>query len=206
MFVATPHQGSALAGRAVGQVAGALVSESEPAYEQLRRDNIDVLNESVSRRMPTSIDLLDPTQPFLETIGGLRVSQCVTLHSIIGDGGHAVSLGKSDGIVTVESARHPGVASELYVPASHSGILRHPATVEEIKRILRLHAAAQPTVTAWSPDHATLPDGRRPAIPILFMRHAAASFVVMSLRDMKHLRCLSPCLPASPAPCLCTGG
>ncbi len=144
VFVATPHQGSALAGRAVGQVAGALVSESEPAYEQLRRDNVDVLNESVSRRMPTSIDLLDPNQPFLDTIGGLRVSQCVTLHSIIGDGGHAVSLAKSDGIVTVESARHPGVASELYVPASHSGILRDPATVDEIKRILRLHAAATP--------------------------------------------------------------
>jgi pimeloyl-ACP methyl ester carboxylesterase len=140
VFIATPHKGSAVAGRAVGKVAGALVSESEPAYEQLRRDNFDLLNEAVTRRMPTSIDLLDPNQPFLDTVGRLRVSQCVTLHSIIGEGGHAISHGQSDGIVTVESARHAGVASELYVPASHSGILRHSATVDEIKRILRLHA------------------------------------------------------------------
>jgi hypothetical protein len=92
--------------------------------------------------MPTSIDLLDPNQPFLDTIGRLRTSACVPLHSIIGEGSHALSRGDSDGIVSVESARHAGVASELYVPASHSGILRDPITFEEIKRILRLHLAA----------------------------------------------------------------
>jgi triacylglycerol esterase/lipase EstA (alpha/beta hydrolase family) len=144
VFIATPHRGSALAGRAIGQLAGALVSESDPVYTQLMRDNIGGFKDHVSRRMPTSIDLLDPTQLFLDTIGRLRTSPCVTMHSIIGDGIRAPGLGDSDGIVSVESARHPGVASELHVPASHSGILRHTATVEEIKRILRLHAAAAP--------------------------------------------------------------
>jgi pimeloyl-ACP methyl ester carboxylesterase len=144
IFVATPHQGSALAGRAVGRIAGSLVSESDPAYEQIMRDNVNGFKESVSRRMPTSIDLLNPSQPFLGTIGRLRVSRCVTLHSIIGNGVPLPGVGGSDGIVSVESARHVGVASEVFVPASHSGILRKTETVEEIKRILRLHAAAAP--------------------------------------------------------------
>ena len=161
VFVATPHRGSALAGRAVGQIAGSLVSESEPAYEQIMRDNVNGFKESVSRRMPTSIDLLNPDQPFLDTIGRLRVSRCVTLHSIIGDGVPLPGVGGSDGIVSVESARHPGVASELYVPASHSGILRNTATVEEIKRILRLHAAAAPA--AQFSDRTLIHDhSRRP--------------------------------------------
>jgi hypothetical protein len=142
VFVATPHQGSALAGRAVGKIAGSLVSESDPAYEQIMRDNVNGFKASVSRRMPTSIDLLNPNQPFLETIGRLRVSSRVGLHSIIGNGVPLPGAGGSDGIVSVESARHPGVASELYVHASHSGILRNMQTVEEIKRILRLHAAS----------------------------------------------------------------
>jgi hypothetical protein len=47
--------------------------------------------------------------------------------------------GPGDGVVTVSSARHPGVASECFVDATHTTILRHPDTQAEIRRILLEH-------------------------------------------------------------------
>lgn len=141
VFLATPHQGSATAGRAVGKLAGTLVSQVEPQYEQLMRDNVGGFKTEVSRRLPTSIDMLDPRQPFLETLSRLPLNRCVTVHSIIGTGRGPLQLRNSDGIVPVDSAHFAGAASEVFVPASHSGILRHRDTFAELERILRLHLA-----------------------------------------------------------------
>ena len=127
VFVATPHRGSALAGRAVGKIAGALVSESEPAYEQIMRDNVSGFKESVSRRMPTSIDFLNPDQPFLDTIGRLRVSRCVTLHSIIGDG---VPLPAS----AVLTASYPSKAPAIQASPANCMCPRHTAASFEIPK------------------------------------------------------------------------
>jgi len=142
VFVATPHRGSRMADRLYGRIASALVSQPNTQYEKLKRDNVGGLKPSVSQRLPTSVDLLDPDSPQLKTFHRLPVSRDVALHSIIGHGYPMLGEGDSDSIVPVTSARYPGVQSELKVRASHSKILAAPETVTELKRILRLHASA----------------------------------------------------------------
>lgn len=154
VFIATPHRGSAVAGRAIGRAASALVVQSEPGYEKVLRDNPGAFKPAVTQGLPTSIDLLDPQQPFLKTVGRLRVSETVPLHVIIGDGSLPLGLGNSDGVVAVDSARHSRTASEIHVPATHTSILRNPRTVAELKRILRWHAAgADDVIEANSARH-----------------------------------------------------
>jgi hypothetical protein len=68
--------------------------------------------------------------------------------------------------VSVGSARHPGVVSELEVPAIHTRVHHHPRSVLEVRRILECHlvesgvgptagpigpGAAPPRFTAVSP-------------------------------------------------------
>ena len=62
----------------------------------------------------------------------------VTYHSIIGDRGKGNTPDSSDGAVEYSSSHQPGAASELIVPTPHASYA-HPATIAEIKRILRLH-------------------------------------------------------------------
>jgi hypothetical protein len=63
----------------------------------------------------------------------------VVYHSIIGDRGKGDSPDSSDGVVDYWSSHLDGAASELIVPTDHSSY-KDPDAVEEIKRILRVHA------------------------------------------------------------------
>lgn len=139
VFIATPHQGSSSAGRICGKVASALVYNDDSTFEQLLRDNIGGFSDSVASGLPTSIDMLDPRQPFLDTIGRLRLNPCVPKHTILGTRVSLPGHPPSDGIVSRTSAQHPDAISEKQIPASHNGLLKHPETVEELRRILSLH-------------------------------------------------------------------
>lgn len=141
VFIATPHQGSSAAGRICGKVASALVYNDDSTFEQLIQDNVGGFSDSVVSGLPTSIDMLDPKQPFLETIGRLRLNACVAKHTILGIKYRVPGHPPSDGIVSAISAQHPEVISEKQIPASHNGLLKHAETVEELRRILRLHLA-----------------------------------------------------------------
>ena len=142
VLIGTPHKGSGMARRLTGLVGSALVSfgsTEDEAYRQLIDDNRDVFKPSMDRRRPTSINLLDPDSPFLVGLAQMPI-QCGThLHSIIGTGGSALSE-PGDGVVPITSARHCG-DSELYVDAKHEKLHRDPASIAEVARILRLHAA-----------------------------------------------------------------
>lgn len=151
VFIATPHDGSAFAARTIGRVASALVDNYVPAYEQLRRDNPHALTEFSSQGLPTSIELLEPSNPLLKVMRRLPIGAGITTHTILGRGIPSPTQGDSDGIVPTSSARHPGVASELEVRATHSGVLHDPKTLAELKRILRAHAA---NYWAGQEDHA----------------------------------------------------
>lgn len=139
VFIATPHQGSSSAGRICGKVASAMVYNDDSTFEQLLRDNIGGFSDSVASGLPTSIDMLDPRQPFLDTIGRLRLDPCVPKHTILGTRVSLPGHPPSDGIVSRTSAQHPDAISEKQIPASHNGLLKHPETVEELRRILSLH-------------------------------------------------------------------
>ena len=151
IFLATPQGGTPYASRPVGKLASRMVKYSpqlSAKHQQLIKDNPGVFAPVMQRRIPTSIDLMEPDDPLLLGMQRLHVNPCVRMHSIIGTGGCRLStLGESDGIVPVSSARQPGVQSELYVDAIHTDILRNDVAIAEVERILRAHAWQARTTT-----------------------------------------------------------
>jgi pimeloyl-ACP methyl ester carboxylesterase len=139
VFIATPHRGSSTAGRALGKFASALVVQSETGIDQVIEDNPGAIRETLAQGLPTSIDMLDPNQPFLKILGSLDMSETVVKHSIIGVGGPVMGLFESDGLVPLESAKLEGVLTERRIATSHNGILKHPQTALELRRILFDH-------------------------------------------------------------------
>jgi pimeloyl-ACP methyl ester carboxylesterase len=142
VFIATPHDGSGLASRGVGQLAS--VTVQPPPGPTRVHDEVVALNPDgfwpyFAKKLPTTIDILEPTSPLLRAVRGLRVPCWVTTHSIIGQSHHSLLAGPDDCVVPVSSARLEGVHSELIVPASHTKVHHHPQAVEELKRILALH-------------------------------------------------------------------
>jgi hypothetical protein len=145
IFIAVPHRGSSFAARFVGRASSLLVNlpdDDEERHRQLVRNNPHAFARFVERRLPTSIDMLQPGNPLLETIAELPIDRGVRLHSIIGTGLPMLTSGPADGVVPVSSALHQCVDSELYIPTTHRWVHRDLDTAEEVARILREHASA----------------------------------------------------------------
>jgi pimeloyl-ACP methyl ester carboxylesterase len=142
IYIATPHAGSSLAARGVGRLSSALIRPDESMqgrHAMLVRDNPEAFTPTFRRRIPTSIDLLEPNDPTLQAIYHLPVAPHVTQHTILGTGATPLPLNRGDGVVLVPSAGHPDATSEHHVAAGHTGILDREETTQEIIRILRLH-------------------------------------------------------------------
>lgn len=141
VFIGTPHRGSNQARRLIGRLASSLVRISAPEkslYKQLVDSNRDIFAEYLWDSWPTSVDLLEPSNPMLQGIARVPFSRCTRLHSIIGTGG---LIGEpNDGVVPVSSARQTGVCSELFVPVRHEELHRDAVSVSDLMRILREHA------------------------------------------------------------------
>jgi pimeloyl-ACP methyl ester carboxylesterase len=148
VYIATPHNGSEIAGRLLGRIASASVRQADNSYEEIIRNNPGAFKEVVSRGLPTSIDLLDPEQPFLDVLACLPRSRCVVTNTILGDSCCTLKLEQSDGVVNVKSAQQKTSESELRIRATHNGLLRHKETFAEIKRILKKHDTSSPQTTA----------------------------------------------------------
>lgn len=142
VFIATPHRGSVLASLGVGRLASLAVQE--PAEIAAIREQAVALNPGALRpeyatRVPTTVDLLQPSSPTLQAIERLRPACWVATHSIVGDVHPSLTGGRDDCVVPVASAHAPWALSEIYVPAKHTKVHHHPRTVAEMQRILRLH-------------------------------------------------------------------
>ncbi|HEX4415470.1 MAG TPA: alpha/beta hydrolase family protein, partial [Lacipirellulaceae bacterium] len=143
VYIATPHQGSSEATRFAGRLSSAMVEErpvAEARRQQLVRDNPNAFREEIQRRIPTSVDLLEPDSLILQSTQRLPYRQGVALNTIIGDYRWANSWGPSDGVVSVESASLYGGETETTVDARHTGVLRNPDTSREVTCILMRHA------------------------------------------------------------------
>lgn len=142
VYIATPHHGSMLASLGVGRIAS-LTVQPPPIPAAIHREavtmNPDLFWPDFEKRVPTSLDILEPSSAALKALESLRPPCWVTTHSIIGNAHASLVSGGDDCVVPVESAQTPGVVSELIVPASHTKVHHHPETVAEIKRILRQH-------------------------------------------------------------------
>jgi pimeloyl-ACP methyl ester carboxylesterase len=139
VFIATPHRGSFLAERRFARLASRFVAMSreiaDVAGDMFVDDDDRILLRSLDD-MPSSIDNMSPDNGFGRILVELEIPPGVESHSIIAvledqediDSGH-------DGVVSVESARLPGVTSELVVRSGHSA-QQHPLTISEVRRIL----------------------------------------------------------------------
>ena len=151
VFMATPHHGSSTAVRLVGHAASGLVKYSEEeqaAYRQLMDCNRDVFREELWAKKPTSIELLKPENPLLAAMAIMPIGRCVRWHSIIGDRCFTLGGEGSDGIVPVASARLAGACSERFVDARHTRVNKVDEAVDELARILRMHAMTEAVPSA----------------------------------------------------------
>lgn len=142
VYIGTPHNGSGVANQWIGRLGSYLVREPEGRkrqYEAFLAANPGVVHEFAAKRIPTSVDMLEPNNPILSAMALMPVSPCVTTHSIIGTGGCSLCREPSDGVVPIDSARIPGIESELFVDEEHEHLHHDPRTIQEVLRILRRH-------------------------------------------------------------------
>jgi hypothetical protein len=142
IYIATPHQGASIASRGTGRFFSAFVhpdEQSQKLHDRLVQDNPNAFTGTFRKRIPTSIDLLEPSDNTLQSIYDLPVPYDVRQHSIIGTGDGPWTLGLNDGVVPVSSARHRCADTEIQVKASHTKILKHEATIAEVIRLLHLN-------------------------------------------------------------------
>lgn len=146
LFYSTPHRGSykAAAGwvefvsRAAELPADVLRNAADLAFLSPRSDL-----EHTPKPNFTSVRSLRPGSPLIEALQVSPMREGVAYHSVIGDRGKGDSPASSDGIVDYWSAHLEGAASELIVPTGH-GTFEHPAGMEEMIRVLRLHVGLPP--------------------------------------------------------------
>jgi len=83
---------------------------------------------------------MTPENRFVQTLATIPVDPQVAAHSIIAVKGDGPVEEGTDGVVEYQSAHIEGVESEVVVNSGHSA-QGNPHTVEEVRRILLVHAA-----------------------------------------------------------------
>ena len=141
IFISTPHRGSFIAGR---QIVTAIVRRLVKIPAGLSSIVADIARHPdlfVARGflLPTAIDNMSPRNPFLRALSGIPIVPGIHVHSIISVS-NVDSEDRNDGVVEYDSAHLDDVDSELVVHSEHS-TQATPATIEEVRRILRLHVA-----------------------------------------------------------------
>jgi pimeloyl-ACP methyl ester carboxylesterase len=142
VFIATPHRGSALANRFIGRLASSIVrlpGPLEKSHDALIAQNPpDFFTPLFRGGVPSSIDELEFNNPFVRTIDRLPTARWVAAHSIIGKVGNGPLGSSSDGVVPYSSSHIDWATSERVVRQNHF-CQDYPETVEELRRILRIH-------------------------------------------------------------------
>jgi pimeloyl-ACP methyl ester carboxylesterase len=144
VFLATPHQGSfrvssfvLTAVRQLVRLPLSLVKD----FRDLVQRNPDLARHLAGRHLPTAVDNMQPGNPFVRTLSESPLAPGVTAHSIVAVQGTGDLLRLNDGVVAYRSAHLAGVESEKIVHSSHS-LQSNPATILEVRRILREHVEA----------------------------------------------------------------
>ena len=140
LFICTPHRGSYIAGyKFLGNFIHRLMAPS-PITPEMGNEIFKNRDALVGLPVvPTAVDNMSPNHPFIQGLQKIPVASSVKAHSIIAvEGDGPVEEGK-DGVVAYSSAHIDGVESELVVRSSHSSQGK-PQTIEEVRRILLLHA------------------------------------------------------------------
>jgi hypothetical protein len=153
VFLATPHRGSDMSRGVVGRVGTSLISDPDHIHKllyQLVKDNPDAFDKRRFRRLPTSIETLEPDSAILTALMSMQPPMpphAINFHSIIGSLRPSGVDKTTDGVVPYRSAHLDGVASEKVVRSDH-GVQKDPEAIREVRRILREHVGVMPTVPA----------------------------------------------------------
>ena len=146
VFVATPHRGSFLAMTRIGEFLASLVKlpgTLVTTMSDLALKEKEALKLDTSKFSIASLGAgfgMRPDNPIMDELANIPVAPGVAAHSIIAVEGTGPVEEGDDGVVKYTSAHLDGVESEKVVHSSHS-TQSHPETIEEVRRILLLHAA-----------------------------------------------------------------
>jgi hypothetical protein len=160
VFIATPHRGSFLAGRPSLARLLRRLTVLPFQFASVSADLARNQDAAKSPFVPTAVDNMSPRNPFIQGLQGIPVATSIAAHSIIAVKGTGPVEQGNDGVVQYESAHIEGVESELVVRSPHS-CQGNPHTMEEVRRILRLHAGLGGTSAgeAAFPAEPSLPGG-----------------------------------------------
>jgi pimeloyl-ACP methyl ester carboxylesterase len=141
IFIATPHRGSFLSENIIGKLGRRLIrlpaTVTKVGVEIVKLNPVGAARTSI--RVPTSLENMDWSNPFLRTLASLPIAEGVQVNSIIPVKGEGPPEKGDDGVVRYTSAHIEPVESELVVRSGHS-TQSTPHTIEEVRRILYRHA------------------------------------------------------------------
>lgn len=147
IFTSASLRGSEVATSFWGRLGSSLIGSDPAVLGATAEEAISEAKPSTTgdqvKRIPNSIDILDPNNRFLTTINSIPPTPGIPYHSIIGDRGkggnrdHTPPV-STDGLVPYWSSHIDGAASELVVPSGH-WTNQDPQAIQEVGRILRGH-------------------------------------------------------------------
>ena len=122
IFIATPHRGSYMASNFIVKFGNKFVNlpgglaKSAVQIAKLREPSM----LGTPFTIPTALDNMDASNPFLKTLAAMPIVDGVHAHSIIPVKGTGPVEDGNDGVVEYKSAHIDGVESELIVRSGHS--------------------------------------------------------------------------------------
>jgi pimeloyl-ACP methyl ester carboxylesterase len=162
IFIATPHRGSYLTEYRVTELLGRFLTLPVRIVQtgvELARNPGDF---KVNPRHLGSGSLfgMTPNNPVLQAMAATPIAPDVHTHSIIAVAGNGPVEGSNDGVVEYSSSHLNGVDSEYIVRSTHS-TQSNPYTIEEVRRILLVHAADACTrIACGKPPRGAAPEAR----------------------------------------------
>lgn len=147
--IATPFGGSRYSNQATQWFGKKIISGSKQKslkLSQLIDDNQGKWKQESLIELSTSIESLNPQNPAIEIFNRRLETSNVDLHNIAGQVEEKsifpqseAKFANDDGVVDVEDAISPVAISKKFVPSEHNHVHQHPETIEEVRRLLKLH-------------------------------------------------------------------
>ena len=145
VFISTPHRGSKFASGWIGRIGSGLVRTPQlftSIYQEMKPLLVDDPTAAAFKRMPNSVDTLEPNDRFVLAVNKLPIAPGIPYHSIMGDRGRGDTPNSSDGIVPYWSSHLEGAKSELIVNSDH-GAQYNQQAIREVERILKENLTAK---------------------------------------------------------------
>jgi pimeloyl-ACP methyl ester carboxylesterase len=160
VFIATPHRGSYLTEYPVAELLGRFLTLPVRVVQTaaaLARNTGD-FKVDPEKLGSGSLFGMTPNNPVLQAMAATPIAPGVHADSIIAVAGNGPVEGSNDGVVEYSSSHLDGVESEYIVRSSHS-VQSNPYAIEEVRRILLLHAVGVCARIACGTSPARSPAG-----------------------------------------------